>query len=334
LELLAADHVKEARELIDRGATGRLSPVAVNAALAAMKSEYSDNPYFALDLDTSLTPQQRLAQKTEIDRQQALKTLISNLLSLGVSGMLIAMCLSMAEPIIDHNTTKALVNGAVGAALGLVGGAVVSLFIGKLYDALIRWAPTGDDASAARMLAEAVKWGVLGLFLSIAPGLLMGNVKKLTIGLLGGLMGGLIGGALFDPIFTATDSNAVSRLIALLAIGVCAGGLTGLIENAAKGGWLKVTAGLITGKQFILYRNPTFIGSGPECPIYLFRDPKVGKRHAAVHIVLGGFEIENLPLGADTLINGKSVKRARLRAGDVIQVGATKFLFQEKMAKA
>jgi predicted component of type VI protein secretion system len=107
-----------------------------------------------------------------------------------------------------------------------------------------------------------------------------------------------------------------------------------LIENAAKGGWLKVTAGLITGKQFILYRNPTFIGSGPECPIYLFRDPKVGKRHAAVHIVLGGFEIENLPLGADTLINGKSVKRARLRAGDVIQVGATKFLFQEKMAKA
>ena len=107
----------------------------------------------------------------------------------------------------------------------------------------------------------------------------MRNAKKLAIGLLGGLVGGLIGGALFDPIFTATGGSALlSRLAALVGIGLFAGLGTGLIENAAKNGWLKVTAGLIAGKQFILYRNPTFIGSGPECPIYLFRDPQVGEK--------------------------------------------------------
>jgi predicted component of type VI protein secretion system len=105
---------------------------------------------------------------------------------------------------------------------------------------------------------------------------------------------------------------------------------TGLIENAAKNGWVKVTAGLIAGKQFILYRNPTFIGSGPECPIYLFRDGQVGKRHAAIHIVPGGFELENLPLGSQTLVNGKPITRARLRSGDEIKIGMTSFRFQEK----
>ena len=106
--------------------------------------------------------------------------------------------------------------------------------------------------------------------------------------------------------------------------------MTGLIENAAKNGWVKVTAGLIAGKQFILYRNPTFIGSGPECPIYLFRDPKVGKRHAAIHVVPGGFELENLPLGDVTLVNDKPITRSKLKGGDVIAVGGTTFEFHEK----
>jgi len=158
----------------------------------------------------------------------------------------------------------------------------------------------------------------------------MRNGKKFAIGLLGGFVGGVLGGVAYDPIFVASNAS-ISRLVVLVLIGVTAGALTGLIEHAAKTGWLKVTSGLIAGKQFILYRNPTFIGSGPECPIYLFKDPAVGRRHAAVHAVPGGFEVENLPLGGETLVNGRPVNgRARLRAGDEMQVGATRFRFQEK----
>ena len=122
----------------------------------------------------------------------------------------------------------------------------------------------------------------------------------------------------------------MSRLIGLGAIGTVAGAASGMIENAAKSGWLKVTQGLIAGKQFILYRNPTFIGSSPENQIYLFKDPHVGRRHAAIHLVQGGFELEDLPLGAATLVNGRTVTRTRLKNGDQVQVGGTRFLFQEK----
>ncbi|HRK32633.1 MAG TPA: FHA domain-containing protein, partial [Tepidisphaeraceae bacterium] len=105
---------------------------------------------------------------------------------------------------------------------------------------------------------------------------------------------------------------------------------SGILEAAVKSGWLKVTAGLIAGKQFVLYRNPTYIGAHPSCHIFLWKDAQVGKRHAALHLVGGGIELENLPLGAGTMVNGKPIQRMRLRNGDRIQVGRTTFEFHEK----
>ena len=139
-------------------------------------------------------------------------------------------------------------------------------------------------------------------------------------------LGGLIGGALYGLI----PEKHVSGLAAFVAIGVIAGLSTGLLENAVKSGWLKVTRGIIAGKQFILYRNPTYIGSSPDCQIYLFKDSNVGKRHAAIHLLPTGIEIENLPLGTATLVNGKSVERAKLKNGDEVQISKTSFRFQEK----
>ena len=128
----------------------------------------------------------------------------------------------------------------------------------------------------------------------------------------------------------------MSRLVALVLIGVLSPGLfTGLIEHAARTGWLKVTAGLIAGKQFILYRNPTFIGSGPECPIYLFRDPAVGRRHAAVprhprrvrgrKPTLGWRHARERPAPSPAAPACGTATRCRS--------GATRFRFQEKERK-
>ena len=105
---------------------------------------------------------------------------------------------------------------------------------------------------------------------------------------------------------------------------------TGLIENVAKSGWLRVVGGLIAGKQFIIYKNPTYLGSSPQCEIYLFKDPQVGPRHAAIHTVAGGYELEDLQSGTGTLVNSRPVSRVRLRNNDQVQVGATILLFQEK----
>jgi hypothetical protein len=165
---------------------------------------------------------------------------------------------------------------------------------------------------------------------------LLRNSKKLMIGLVAGLIGGILGGLLFEPMKSFAErfvdnGEILSRLIGLLAIGIIAGVGTGLIENAVKSGWFKVTEGLIAGKQFVLYRNPTYIGSSPQCHIYLFKDPKVGRRHAAVHVSPQGFELEDLPLGSKTIVNGRPIERMKLKNGDRIQVGSTAFVFQAKV---
>lgn len=331
---LEADaHMREIGAFTSRVSRGEMSTADADGAIAVLRSAFGANPYFAIYSDTSSSKQIKDARLAVLDRRESWKAFIINALSFGLSGMLIAMCLSIAEPVVDRNRRGLLINGSIGAAIGLLGGVGVSLFVDRLYNTMTRVAGEIVGAASYRsMIAHAIAWGVLGLFLTAGSGLVMRNAKKLLIGMTGGMLGGVVGGALFDMVGAAAGGNAhASRLIALLAIGGVAGAATGLIENAAKSGWLKVTAGLIAGKQFILYRNPTFIGSGPECQIYLFRDPKVGRRHAAVHLVPGGFELENLPMGTPTLVNGREIERTRLRSGDVVQVGATSFLFAEKV---
>jgi hypothetical protein len=292
------------------------------------------NPYFMVYMDESLSDAERGDRIRQIAARDRKKQFISDVLAFGVSGMLIAIFLSIAEPAVSRNLPGSIVNGSVGATMGLIGGVVVALFAERLYHLL--GGGDGSIATQRQILARVAQWAVVGLFLTLAPGILMRNWKKLLIGAAGGMVGGIVGGLLFDAvaIWTADMSFSrhvnLSRLIGLSAIGLVAGAASGLIENAAKSGWLKVTQGLIAGKQFILYRNPTFIGSAPENQIYLFKDPHVGRRHATIHIVQGGFEIEDLPLGVATLVNGRTISRTRLKNGDQVQIGGTRFLFQEK----
>jgi len=207
---------------------------------------------------------------------------------------------------------------------------VVSLFVDLLFEA-VRGSVAAEASMLGDMLARAASWGLLGLFIGLAPGVVLRHGRKTLIGAVGGVVGGVVGGLVFDPLALATESEVVSRLIAIGLIGLLAGAGTGLIEEAAKLGWLKVTQGLIAGKQFILYRNPTFIGNSLSAHIYLFKDPQVGRRHAAIHVMPNGYEIEDLPWGARTLVNGKPVRRVKLRHGDQIKIGMTQFLFQEKV---
>jgi len=312
---------------IDRASAQR----AVNEIQQA--AEADGNAYFPILADKSLSPDQK---KQRIEKEHAnydTKAFIAKVLAYGLIGMIIALCLSIAEPLIDRNTHGALVNGAVGAMLGLFGGVIVSLFVDRLHQAL-GGTDSADLNTLRQSLANAIKYGVIGSFLLIAPGVMMRNMKKLGVGLAGGFVGGVVGGLLFAPVAKLTGNAMLARAVATVTIGLAAGAATGLIENVAKAGWLKVIQGFIAGKQFILYRATTYIGSSPDCHIYLFKDPAIGRRHAAVHVVPGGFDLENLPLGGATLVNGKPVTRARLRTGDQIQVGSTAFTFQEKVKAA
>jgi hypothetical protein len=285
-----------------------------------------ENPYLSIELDDTLLPQAKQSKLDALAHADHWKDLITHIVSFGLCGLFVSICLSVAEPVIDRNVHAAVINGSVGAALGLLGGLAASLVVDRIYGAL-----GGASHGVLRQyLASIGSWAVLGSFLAIAPGVIMKNRKRLLIGLAGGAIGGAIGGLLIDPLFHITGSPEFGTLIATCCIGALIGAATGLFERASRTGWLKVTAGPIAGKQFILYRNPTYIGSAPDCQIYLFRDPKVGRRHAAIHLLNGRIEIEDLPLGAPTYINRIPVERQRLRHGDQILIGSTIFQFQEK----
>jgi hypothetical protein len=326
--LEATQMMEGVREIRDAATAGRITAEEKTAFLDQLARDGRRNAYFVVYANEALSDKEKQARIAHVAARDRKKEFISNVLAFGVCGMLIAVFLSVAEPVVSRNVPSAIINGSVGATMGLIGGVVVALFVERMYQAL---AGSGGEITFARQVyARIVQWAVVGFFLTIAPGLVMGNFKKLLIGGAGGILGGIVGGLLFEPVGRLTGSDATSRFIGLCAIGLVAGLGSGLIENAARSGWLKVTHGLIAGKQFILYRNPTYIGSSPDNQIYLFKDPQVGRRHAAIHIVRGGFELEDLPLGAATVINGKPAARTRLKSGDQVQIGNTRFLFQEK----
>ncbi|MDB5292602.1 MAG: hypothetical protein JWL69_3843 [Phycisphaerales bacterium] len=309
--------------------TGRYSDEQAQGAVDEVRRAGRRNPYFRIADDAKLTDAQRQVRLSAVEANERHARFVIDVVSFGVCGMMLALCLTAAEPLTQHKFAAAARYGAAGALLGLAGGAAAALLAQRV---------SGPDGSIAgqqtawthRLLIDAVEWGAMGLFLGLAPGLILRNSRKLLIGVAGGLIGGLIGGALFAPVQAMTDQPQVARGLALIAIGVVAGLATGYLENAAKSGWLKVATGIIAGKQFILYRNPTYIGSAPDCQIYLFKDPQVGKRHAAIHLLPSGIEIENLPLGTATIVNDRPVARARIKNGDQIKIGNTCFHFQEK----
>src|SRR5438128_2620187 len=85
------------------------------------KSEADANVYFPILADRSLSAEQKKQRIEQKHSNYDTKAFIAKVLAYGLIGMLIALSLSVAEPLIDRNVHGALVNGAVGAMLGLFG---------------------------------------------------------------------------------------------------------------------------------------------------------------------------------------------------------------------
>lgn len=307
---------------------GQIMELEAESKLQQIYADYPNNPYAKILSDTSLTSDQQMqaiGQRLDLD---ALPNFVHRFVWYAVVGMMFAFLLAVADPLMSRNRRGVVLNGAVGIGLSLIGAAVIGLFINKIYHVL--GGGTLEASFVRQVIARAVVWMVFGMFITIAPAVVMKSSKKLIIGIIGGALGGFLGGLLFDPIDLMLNSAALSRLLAFIAIGFLAGMSTGLIESAVKTGWLKVTGGVITGKQFIIYRNPTFLGSSPACEIYLFKDPLVSDHHAAIHMTRDGYEIEDLNEEPSTFVNGDPVERTKLRAGDEIQIGSSTFCFQER----
>ena len=140
---------------------------------------------------------EKQARSQQLDDRDRAKQFIADVLAYGVCGIMIAVCLAIAEPLTQRNYSGVVISGSVGAMLGLAGGVTVALFVSRLYRAA--GVGEGEPTLSNTIIPQVIAWGVLGLFLGAAAGVVMRNWKKLLIGMAGGLMGGALGGLLFEP---------------------------------------------------------------------------------------------------------------------------------------
>ncbi len=280
-----------------------------------------------------------LARKARTDRY-------AGLFWFALIGGLIALGIGSVEGLLSLNVGQAIKSGLIGMAIGFGGGLAGIVPAGLLYgvvgDLTEKLAEgqggflSSEDlhgwALLSQIVSRSLAWGVVGMALALGRGVAMKSRRLIFNGLIGGCLGGLFGGMLFDPIgkVAAADTGDLSRAVGFTTIGLLVGLCLGLVEQLSKEAWLLMRTGPLQGKQFVVHRSPTTIGSLGHNDIFLFKDARVQPEHAKLHRVGRAYEIEDLDTPEGTLVNGVRVERRILRDGDTITIGSTELEYRSR----
>jgi hypothetical protein len=271
---------------------------------------------------------------------------VAALLMFPVLAGCIGLFLGAAEGIMCRNPLRACLSGTVGLAIGFVGACILLIPVGILFNITKKISlsmidmsdvqpgefvmPTGA-ALMVLMMGRGMVWAILGIPAGLGQGIALREKAVIWNGVIGGALGGLLGGLLFDPIalaFTTPDGQAVlSRAIGFAVIGISVGVFVGLVENWTKTSWLLMRSGPLAGKQFIIHREVTILGSSPKAQIYLFKDPDIEPQHATITRRGGNCEIVDSDTPSGTFVNGQRIYRQKLCSGDRITLGKTELEF-------
>ena len=255
-----------------------------------------------------------------------------------VLGGLVGLALGSVEGIVSGVRGKAVQGGLLGLTIGGAGGALGGVLGQIAYGSM--GGGLGPN-TALQMSIRAFAWMVVGSFVGLGQGVMMQAPRKIVNGLIGGAIGGFVAGLLFDPLADVTRSAAdsfgvtlggdLSRMLGMTIMGSCAGAAIGLVEEMRKEAWLTIIGGPLTGKQFIIYRSPTVIGSSHKTDICLIKDIAVAPQHTSVEIEGNRYVLTDFA-GAGTVLNGQAITRQVLQDGDNIQIGGTVLRYSTREA--
>lgn len=260
----------------------------------------------------------------------------------------VGLFLGAAEGAMCRNLPRAIKCGMVGLGVGFAGGLLALIPVGMLFTlmstlAVSLWENPQPDAMPTGLalmvfiMGRGAAWSIAAIPAGIGQGIALKERKVILNGLVGALLGGLLGGLLFDPIdmlFTSADGQAtISRGVGFAVIGASVGLFVGLVEGWTKTAWLMMRKGPLAGKQFILYKDTTNLGSSPKAEIYLFKDDAIEPSHAQIINRGGRFEIEDCNSPDGTYVNGIPITRRLLEDGDQIVLGKTVLEFSLKESK-
>jgi hypothetical protein len=253
-----------------------------------------------------------------------------NILMIPVIITLMCIGFGIAESLVERSLRKALLRGLLALPLGIVLGFIFEFIANIIYNiGLTICAEAGVQSYRNPMawIARGIAWAVFGAAGGTIYGIVGQSLKKAKYGIMGGMIGAGIGGTIFDPISMATHGGSVSRAVGFALVGVATGMAMGWVESALKDRWLYVTAGPLAGKQFILYKDRTTIGSRQEADIYLFKDANILPQHAVIGI--SGARVQLKALGA-AYVGGSPIQTRVLQDGDLLQIGRYAFRYKER----
>lgn len=250
-----------------------------------------------------------------------------------IASMVLAFALS--ESFAEQNMQKAVQRSLLSLPLGAVLGLVFNIGADIAFNLLLnidRMLGVQSIHNPLFWLARAIAWCLFGAVGGIVYGIIGQSYKKGKYGIFGGMIGAFLGGFCFDPIVLLLGGHVqsawLSRALGFSLLGLATGICIGLVENALKDRWFYVTEGPLAGKQFILYKANTTIGSDPRADIYLFKDADIAPAHCSLEV--SGARVRLLA-SAPVFVSGVPVRQRALVSGDLVQIGRYCFRYQEKL---
>jgi len=242
------------------------------------------------------------------------------------------MCLGfgLAESIAERSPRKAAYRTALALPLGFVMGFVFDFLANLFFSVFVNVGVSlgaHDFHNPILWVARALAWVVFGIAGGAVYGIVGMSSKKAQYGILGGMLGAGIGGLAFDPIALGLNHGGVSRGFGFMLFGFFTGCAMGIVENALKDRWIFVSSGPLAGKQFILYKPRTTVGSQQSCDVYLFKDQSILPEHAVFEA--RGNRIQMTARG-QVFVSGQPVRSRVLQSGDTLQIGRYSFQYREK----
>jgi hypothetical protein len=241
----------------------------------------------------------------------------------------------LAESIVERSARKAIQRAALSIPLGLIFSLMFMIAGGIVYAIGLQFcAAMGVDIRStagyknpATWIARSLAWMVFAAGAGVVYGFVDRSVRKGRYGVIGAIIGGGIGGVAFNPISAAAGSGAPSRAIGFALIGLTTGVAIGIVESALKDRWLYVASGPLAGKQFILYKPITTIGSSQSSDIYLFKDTSILPQHGVIELRGAQTFIRS---DGPVFVSGAPARNRALQSGDLIQIGRYAFHFRER----
>ena len=246
--------------------------------------------------------------------------------------MLVLICAGFgtAESVVERSPRKAIIRGVLSLGIGAVLG-FIFYFIANIIFTVGLSILSGSGALSVRNPGLWITRGVAWMGFGVAGGVVYGIVgqsgKKCLFGIAGGVLGAGLGGVIFDPIAIAVGGAGASRAVGMALFGLATGISIGLVEGALKDRWIYVSAGPLAGKQFILYKPLTTIGSDQSCDIYLFKDPGVRPQHAVIELRATRAVVR---AAGPVYVQQRAVREATLESGNSIQIGRYAFLYRDR----